>query len=106
MEYMDTVITRLAEIESAAVQISEDAVLQKKEIANEYQEKTRIFDEETDRKTEERLENLRKDLQKKADQELAELQQATEEILQNLDQIYERDHEVLSKQILHKMIGA
>lgn len=105
MEYMDTVITRLSEIESAAVKISEDAVMQKKKIAKEYQEKTRSFDEEADRRTEERLEELKKELQKKADEDLAQMRQETERELENLEKIYERDHKTISRQILQKMIG-
>ena len=35
MEHMDAIITRLSEIEAAAVKISEDAAQQKKEIEKE-----------------------------------------------------------------------
>ncbi|MCI8853855.1 MAG: ATPase [Lachnospiraceae bacterium] len=104
MEYMDTVIARLSEIESAAVRISEDAAQQKKALAKEYEEKTKAFDEEIDAQTDEKLEKLREELQEKADRELKKMHQATQKILEGLDQEYERDHEKISQQLLDKMI--
>ena len=104
MEYMDTVIARLSEIESAAVRISEDAAQQKKALAKVYEEKTKAFDEEIDAQTDEKLEKLREELQEKADRELKKMHQATQKILEGLDQEYERDHEKISQQLLDKMI--
>lgn len=104
MEYMNTVIARLSEIESAAVRISEDAALEKKALAKEYEDKTKAFDQEIDAQTDERLENLRKELQEKADRELKKMHEATQKILEGLDQEYERDHEKISQQLLDKMI--
>ena len=104
MEYMDTVIATLSEIESAAVRISEDAAQQKKALAKEYEEKTKAFDEEIDAQTDEKLEKLREELQEKADRELKKMHQATQKILEGLDQEYERDHEKISQQLLDKMI--
>lgn len=104
MEYMNTVIARLSEIESAAVRISEDAALEKKALAKEYEDKTKAFDQEIDAQTDERLENLRKELREKADRELKKMHEATQKILEGLDQEYERDHEKISQQLLDKMI--
>lgn len=102
---MDTVITRLSEIEEAAVKISEDAVLRKKELDREYEEKTRAFDEDIDRRTKERLKNLREELQKKADQELARLRTETEAYLNSMEMEYEKDHEKISRRLLERMTG-
>ncbi len=105
MEYMDTVITRLSEIETAAVRISEDAVLQKKEIAEEYEKKTLAFDREIDAQTDERLEKLRRELKEKAARELEEMRQTTQEVLDGLEKEYEQEHKAIVGQLLEKMIG-
>ncbi|MCI8416324.1 MAG: hypothetical protein HFI33_02280 [Lachnospiraceae bacterium] len=105
MEYMDTVITRLSEIESAAVRISEDAVLQKKEIAEEYEKKTQEFDREIDAQTGEQLEQLRRELKEKAARELEEMRQTTQEVLDGLEKEYDQEHKAIVEQLLKKMIG-
>ena len=51
MEQMETVLSRLSEIEDAAVSLEEQAAEQKKDIAAEYDAKTKAFDAEIDAQT-------------------------------------------------------
>ena len=105
MEHMDAIITRLSEIEAAAVKISEDAAQQKKEIEKEYREKTAAFNEELEKNMKERLESLREELQKKAERELAELRRETEGYLDSMEKEYEKHHEKIARGLLEKMTG-
>lgn len=105
MEHMDAIITRLSEIEAAAVKISEDASQQKKQIENEYKEKTTAFDEELERNMKERLKSLREELKSKAEMELAQLRRETEEYLDSMEKEYEKDHEKIARGLLLKLTG-
>ena len=81
MEQMETVLSRLSEIEDAAVSLEEQAAEQKKDIAAEYDAKT------------------------DAENELLKMKLETERELTAMEQEYSQNHEKLAEGIFHKMIG-
>ena len=105
MEQMETVITRLAEIEGAAVRLEEMAAEQKKEIAAEYERKTEAFDQEIDEQTEDRLELLKARLTREARENLIKMRKNTEEELAAMEQEYEQNHKKLAEDLLKQMLG-
>ena len=56
---MDDVISKLAEIELAASKIMENVVEEKKSLSLENEARIKAFDDEVDKKTEEKLEGIR-----------------------------------------------
>lgn len=105
MEQMETVITRLSEIEGAAVHLEEMAAEQKKEIAKEYGQKTEAFDQEIDAQTEEKLKQLKETLMQEAKENLTKMRRETEEELASMEREYEQNHKKLAEEILKRMIG-
>ena len=105
MEQMKTVLNRLFEIESAAVSLEEKAAEQKKQIAADYEEKTRVFDEESDAQTREKLKCLNEKLQKDAEAELLKMRKETEAELRAIEVEYDRNHQKLASGIFYKLIG-
>ena len=59
---MDDVISKLAEIELAASKIMENVAEEKKSLSLENEARIKAFDDEVDKKTEEKLEGIRKGL--------------------------------------------
>lgn len=106
MEYMEIVLSRLSEIEAAAVKIVEDAGNSKKDIAASYEQKTKEFDAMIDAETSAKLEKTKQELQKRADTELSNMKSETEKKLKALEEGYEKNHKKLTSQILQQMIGA
>ena len=78
MEQMEAVLGRLSEIEGAAVALEEKAAEQKKQIAAEFEAKTKAFDEEIDAQTQEKLKTLNEKLKLSAENELLKMKQTTE----------------------------
>ena len=102
---METVLSRLSEIEDAAVSLEEQAAEQKKDIAAEYDAKTKAFDAEIDAQTQEKLKNLNEKLKAEAENELLKMKIETERELNAMEQEYSQNHEKLAEGIFHKMIG-
>ena len=105
MEQMETVITRLSEIEGAAVHLEELAVEQKKELAAEYERKTEAFDREIDAQTEEKLKQLKERLMREAKENLVAMRSETERELAAMEEEYEQNHGKMAAEILKRMIG-
>ena len=105
MEQMGTVLSRLSEIEDAAVSLEKQAAEQKKDIAAEYDAKTKAFDAEIDAQTQEKLKNLNEKLKAEAENELLKMKIETERELNAMEQEYSQNHEKLAEGIFHKMIG-
>ena len=78
---MDDVISKLAEIELAASKIMENVVEEKKSLSLENEARIKAFDDEVDKKTEEKLEGIRKGLEVDMEQELLLQKQQTEATL-------------------------
>ncbi len=105
MEQMEAVLGRLSEIEGAAVALEEKAVEQKKQIAAEFEAKTKAFDEEIDAQTQEKLKTLNEKLKLSAENELLKMKQTTERELQAMEDEYNQNHEKLAAEVFDKMIG-
>jgi len=105
MEQMETVIQRLSEIEGAAVGLEKLAAEQKKQIAAEYDQKTKDFDREIDAQTEEKLKQLNERLEKEAQEELLSMRRETESVLAAMEKEYNQNHRKLASELLQKMIG-
>ena len=105
MEQMETVLSRLSEIEGAAVALEEKAAEQKKQIAAEYEAKTQAFDKEIDAQTAEKLKALNEKLRLSAENELLKMKQDTDRELAAMDAEYGQNHEKLAAAIFNKMIG-
>ena len=105
MDEMATVIGRLAEIESAAVGMERHAAEQKKELAAEYEARTRDFDQEMDAQTEEKLKKLREKLKQEAEEELQSMRQATNLEVAAMEREYKQNHKKLATELFQNMIG-
>ena len=67
---MESVITKLSEIEIAAERIMDQAQQQKKELESEMEKRSAQFDVQVEAETADRLEKLRCDLQAQMEKEL------------------------------------
>lgn len=105
MDDMDTVIGRLSEIEEAAVHLEEMAVEQKKQLAADYERKTREFDQVADVETQEKLKALQEKLKSEAEDELRKMRQETERELAEMEEDYNQNHKKLAARILKQIIG-
>lgn len=105
MEQMETVLSRLSEIEDAAVSLEAQAAEQKKEIAAEYEAKTKAFDRELDAQTQEKLKSLNEKLKTEAENELLKMRIETERELNAIEQEYSQNHEKLAEGIFRRLTG-
>ena len=90
---MDLVIKRLSSIEEASAGIIEAAENEKKALEQQMRERIQAFDEEAEKATQEKL-----------DQSLADLQKATEDSIQAIENDYNQNHEKLAAGLIAKMI--
>ena len=91
---MDLVIKRLSSIEEASAGIIEAAENEKKALEQQMRERIQAFDEEAEKATQEKLDQSR----------LADLQKATEDSIQAIENDYNQNHEKLAAGLIAKMI--
>ncbi len=101
---MESVITKLSEIEVAAERIMDYAQQQKKELEKEMEQRSAEFDVQVEADTAARLESLRQELQGQMEKELADLKVKTEQTLNAMERNYEQNHEQLSDSIFQEII--
>ena len=101
---MDDVISKLAEIELAASKIMENVVEEKKSLSLENEARIKAFDDEVDKKTEEKLEGIRKGLEVDMEQELLLQEQQTEATLKKMEAGYEQRVEAMVQELYDKIL--
>ena len=101
---MDDVISKLAEIELAASKIMENVAEEKKSLSLENEARIKAFDDEVDKKTEEKLEGIRKGLEVDMEQELLLQKQQTEATLKKMEAGYEQRVEAMVQELYDKIL--
>lgn len=101
---MEKVVTKLSEIEAAAVAIMDNANAKKKEISESMIIKTNEFDKTVDEETSKTLSDLNKKLELETEQELKALKDKTMQVLKALEDDYNKNHTALAKKILAQII--
>lgn len=101
---MDDVISKLAEIEMAASKIMENVTEEKKSLSLENEARMKAFDEAVDKKTEEKLEGIRKGLEVDMEQELLLQKKQTEEMLKKMEAGYEQRSETMVQELYNKIL--
>lgn len=101
---MDDVISKLAEIEMAASKIMENVTEEKKSLSLENEARMKAFDEAVDKKTEEKLEGIRKGLEVDMEQELILQKKQTEEMLKKMEAGYEQRSEAMVQELYNKIL--
>ncbi len=82
---MDLVIKRLSSIEEASAGIIEAAENEKKALEQQMRERIQAFDEEAEKATQEKLDQIRSSLNEEMQKSLADLQKATEDSIQAIE---------------------
>lgn len=101
---MDSVIEKLAEIEETAEAIVRHAQEQKAEIARELQIQRDEFDNETEARTRQRVEEIRRGNEEKMNTLLQEQRGKNSFAIENLKKDFEEYHAVYAEEILKKII--
>lgn len=101
---MDLVIKRLSSIEEASAGIIEAVENEKKALEQQMRERIQAFDEEAEKATQEKLDQIRSSLNEEMQKSLADLQKATEDSIQAIENDYNQNHEKLAAGLIAKMI--
>lgn len=97
---MDSIVNRLTEIEDAASAIVRHAEEEKEILDQEYNKKRKAFDDELEKKTKERLDAIRAELEKKTASILEGQNEASDALIRSLQQEYEEKHTEYAHEIL------
>ena len=101
---VDEVISRLAEIEDTANRMNDAVEVRKKEISAEMEARTKDFDEALSADTNKKLEELQNRLMNEKEEALAGLEEETGQLLEKLQQKYDKEHGKLSDRLLNEMV--
>ena len=99
---MESVINKLAEIETAATKIMQAAENQKKLQDEQQEERIAKFDADLEAETAKRIEEITTKLHSTTDQK--KQRDSAAELLSSLDAYYEQNHGTLSTQIYENII--
>lgn len=100
---MESIVNKLTEIEDAASAIVQHAEEQKEVLNKEYDEKRRIFDEELERKTQDRIRSIQDKLEKETSQLLNGQSGASDAVIQALQKEYSERHSEYAEEILRRI---
>lgn len=103
-EYMDKILNKLTEIETAAGRIMDSVDADKKLLDQKYQKLQDEFDRQVDAETEARLLALKEDLSRDREEHLKGIRDAAKEELAHLDQLYQTGHEQLVDQLMQDIL--
>lgn len=101
---MDAIIDRLAAIEQSAARLIDSAASEKKRLEKQFHAAIARYDAEVDRRTAEKQQALRKELDAQMTEELLQMKRETEKSLLMIKEDYEKNHETLAENILQKII--
>ena len=101
---MEQIIGKLSEIEATAQSIMNDAAQKKKALSAEMERQSKEFDTQLEKQTEEKIREIRRNLEGEKDKRLSALRKDTQAALSELDAYYAKNHERLSKEIFEKII--
>lgn len=96
---MESVINKLAEIETAATKIMQAAENQKKLQDEQQEERIAKFDADLEAETAKRIEEITTKLHSTTDADQKKQRDSAAELLSSLDAYYEQNHGTLSTQI-------
>lgn len=97
---MDSVVTRLAEIESTTESIVAHAETQKFQVEKEIQEKRNAFDHELEVDTQEKLDVIRNNAEAKVEEILSVLRKKNQATIDALQLDFDAHHTDYAKEIL------
>lgn len=100
---MDSVVSKLSEIEHAAAAIVADAKTKKASLEKTMQEKRNAFDAELDAKTSAQIAKIHANLDEKMSSILKSQETNNKNVLSALEQDYEQNHTRYAKAILSHM---
>ncbi len=100
---MESIVNKLTEIEEAASAIVAHAEDQKEALDKEYDEKRRTFDTELENKTQARLADIRRELEKNTSGILESQSGANEDTIRALEKEYAEKHTEYAHEILRRI---
>lgn len=100
---MESIVNKLTEIEEAASAIVAHAEDQKEALDKEYDEKRRTFDTELENKTQARLADIRRELEKNTSGILESQSGVSEDTIRALEKEYAEKHTEYAHEILRRI---
>ena len=102
---MNDVIDKLAEIEAAAVKITENANEQKAKIAQDSEKRQADYDKELQASIDSRIQEMKAENAKKMEAEIARIREENDKETMQLEEEYKRSHATLAKSIVDRLTG-
>lgn len=100
---MNNIINQLSQIEEKTVAILDGAADKKKNLAAEYETKTRQFDEQLNHETELEIQSMRQKMEAEAAAELEKQKTAAGDQIARLEKHYEERHSWYVDSLFHSM---
>lgn len=100
---MDNIVSKLTEIEEAAVSIVRHTEIQKQEYEQQIEQKRLDFDKELSLKTEERISAIKAKQEHSLEQKLSLQRSQSEQNIKAFEEEYELYHEQIAAQIIRRM---
>lgn len=100
---MDNIVSKLTEIEEAAVSIVRHTEVQKQEYEQQIEQKRLDFDKELSQKTDERISVIKAKQEQSLEQKLRLQRSQSEQNIKAFEEEYELYHEQIAAQIIKRM---
>ena len=101
---MDKVLDKLADIENTASGIMEEANKRKSQFAQEMDEKTRAFDQELEKETQNRIRQVQETMERDMNQKLKEQKERSDRLLLEMETNYKEHRKAHVEELFKEMI--
>lgn len=101
---MEQIINKLAEIETAAGHIMEDAEQKKQALSEEMEKQCQEFDSALEEETNQKIEQIKKQLLEDKENRLQKLRRETQKHNEYIDSYYRQNHERLARELFQKIL--
>ena len=101
---MDKVLDKLADIENTASGIMEEANKRKSQFAQEMDEKTRAFDQELEKETQNRIRQVQETMERDMNQKLKEQKERSDRLLLEMETNYKEHRKEYVEVLFKEMI--
>ncbi|MCD7867435.1 MAG: hypothetical protein LUF78_04585 [Clostridiales bacterium] len=102
---METILSKISEIEATAEQIVAETGRRKAALSEEYEQEQKAFDRRLEQETEEQIRQIQQKLEKAKDEKLSALREETQQRCARLDSCFEKNQEKLTDQLFHQILG-
>lgn len=106
MEQITNIVAQISNIENRAIALMKDGEEEKQQRLKRHEDRIKAFDHDMMQKTEAELNSIQNELKSHMKEELDSERETTSQILNQMQQEFDKQHTIIAQKIVKSIIGA